>query len=73
MKRHNDVIFSKIVWRHPLNKTHTSCFSTASIPSISKHLRQPEIVLQNLYYVLLDILVVSFHDYNFVLSIIVGY
>ena len=59
-------------WRAPcslkVSETHTSCFCTASIPSKIEHLRQPEIVLQNLYYVLLDILVVSFHDRNFVLS-----
>ena len=34
-----------------------------------EHLRQPEIVLQNLYYVLLDILV-SFYDRNIVLSFV---
>ena len=47
------------------SETHTSCFSTAFIPFI--HLRQPEIVLQNLHYVHLDICC-SFHDSNFVLS-----
>ena len=50
------------------SEMHTSCFCMASILLLIEHLRQPEIVLQDLCYVLLDILVVSFHDRNFVMS-----